>query len=419
MIDLAGQQDIAAPSAGTPPRTARRRLGALIRRDPVRIRFDRTGALAAAALYLAIAAVGATVLTLLSGHLGYSANFVLHRWDSDNYLKVAQYGYPHHLRYLPDGRPKWSTLAFFPLVPALIAGVHLLTALPYPYAGVVVSWLAATVAAVGVHTLARSLAGRWAGYACVGLWACSPYAFALWVPYSEACFTAALVWALVALLARRWLVAGLLTAVAGTIRPTAAVLVIVVLISATAQIVRDLRRRRDGGDARGWRWRPWAALALAPLGLAFSWLYIGAQVGRVDGWFQAEKAWGQSFDFGRGTLHFIGTVAGYGHVDIRYPMVLAVIALPLVAAVALAVDRRVPWPLVLTLAGAWELMIGTPGSPMSKPRFMLPFLPIALLLVARPMARLPRPVRGGVYVAGAVFAGWYAVALLLLLRWSP
>jgi hypothetical protein len=64
-------------------------------------------------------------------------------------------------------------------------------------------------------------------------------------------------------------------------------------------------------------------------------------------------------------------------------------------------------------------MVGTPGSPLSKPRFMLPFLPVMLLLVAKPVARLPRLVQGGLYVCGAVFAGWYAVGLLELFKMSP
>jgi hypothetical protein len=182
----------------------------------------------------------------------------------------------------------------------------------------------------------------------------------------------------------------------------------VVAVTAGWQIVR----LRDG-------WRPWAGLSLAPLGLAFSWLFLGSEVGRVGGWFEAEQAWGQSFDFGLGTLRFLRQVATYRQVDIRYPVVLALIVLVAVAVVALALDRRVPWPLVLALAGAWELMVGTPGSPLSKPRFMLPFLPVLLLLVARPVGRMPRLVQGCLYASGAVCAGWYAVGLLLLFRWSP
>jgi hypothetical protein len=347
---------------------------------------------------------------VISHHLGLSTDHVLRRWDSNNYLKIAEGGYPNHLTYRPNGTPTYNTLAFFPLVPALIRGVQLVFfgALAFPYAGVLVSWVAGAVAAAGVHTLSRSLVHRRAGYACVGLWACSPYAFALWVPYSEACFSAALMWTLVALVARRWITAAVLCVVAGTIRPTASVLVGVLVLTAGWSLLHR----------RGSR-RPWIAMIIAPLGLVFSWLYLGSRIGQLGGWFEAEKAWGQSFDFGWGTLKFLKRIVLYQHIDIRYPLVLALILLVAVAVVALTMDRHIPWALVLTLAGAWELMVGTPGSPLSKPRFMLPFLPVMLLLVAKPVARLPRLVQGGLYVCGAVFAGWYAVGLLELFKMSP
>ncbi|MFJ6120362.1 hypothetical protein [Streptomyces sp. NPDC092129] len=56
---------------------------------------------------------------------------------------------------------------------------------------------------------------------------------------------------------------------------------------------------------------------------------------------------------------------------------------------------------------------------MSKPRFILPFLPIMLLLVMRPVARLPRTVQGCLYGSGAIFAGWYAFGLLVLFKHPP
>ncbi len=409
MIGTTAPERLAAPEAGPAGRPGLRdRLGPLLRRAAVTVEFDRREALTAAGIYLAVAATGFAVLLLVCHHLGFGTEYVLRRWDSKNYLSVAEHGYPHHLVYLPTGKPTWSTLAFFPLTPFLIAGVHLLTSLPYPYAGAAVSWSAAVAAAVAVFTLVRAVAGRRTGYACVALWACSPYAFALWVPYSEACFAAALLWALVSLLARRWVTAGVLTALAGTIRPTASVLVGVVMVTAGCALVR----RRAGA-------RAWAGLLIAPLGLVFSWLYLGHQAGRLDGWFQAESAWGQSFDLGRGTMHFIAKVMAFRHQDIPYPVVVALLALVAVGVVALAMDRRVPWPLVLALAGVWELAFGTPGSPLSKPRFLLPFLPILLLLVARPVSRLPVPVQAGLYGAGAVFAGWYGAGLLTVYPWSP
>lgn len=367
----------------------------------------------AVAVHLTLAAVGFTVLLLINHHLGHGVRYVLYRWDSGNYLRVAERGYPGAIAYRPSGMPDYSRLAFFPLVPALIRSVHLATTLPYAYAGVLVSWCAAAVAAAGVYTLVRAVgASRGAGYACVALWSCSPYAFALWVPYSEAVFSALLVWSVVALLAGRWLTAALLCTLAGTVRPTAVVLIATVL-AATGWAVLQ---RRDG-------WRPWVALLLAPVGLAGSWLFLGSRVGRWDGWFEAERAWGQSFDFGVGTWQVLRDILAFRHLhgidDVRHAVVLALVLLTAIGVLALALDRSVPWPLVVLVAGAWVLMVGTPGSPFSKPRFMLPFLPVLLLLVARPLARAPLVVRVCLYGGGAVVSGWYAAGLLVLFVGSP
>ncbi|MEU4210337.1 hypothetical protein AB0F13_10140 [Streptomyces sp. NPDC026206] len=373
-------------------------------------RRETTGAVA---VHLAVAGIGFTVLLLINRHLGHDVEWLLYRWDSGNYLRVAERGYPSFIPYRPDGTPEYSRLAFFPLVPALIRGVHLLTGLSYAYAGVLISWCAATVAAAGVHRLVRSAGGTaGAGYACVALWSCSPYAFALWVPYSEAVFSAFLVWALVALMAGRWLTAGVLCLLAGAVRPTAVVLIATLVLTAAWALLHG----------RGGR-RPWAALALAPLGLLAGWLYLGSRVGRWDGWFEAERAWGQSFDLGISTVRFAGDLLIYRDprtaMDIRHAAVLAVVLLTAVAVLALALDRGVPRVLVVLVAGAWVLMMGTPGSHYSKPRFMLPFLPVLLLLVARPLARAPLGVRICLYGGGAVVSGWYAAGLLVLFEGSP
>ncbi|MCF3104539.1 DUF2079 domain-containing protein [Streptomyces roseoverticillatus] len=378
--------------------------------------YARYQAARAVALYLVVAAVGFTVMLLVSRHFGRAPEVVLRRWDSGHYLHIAQHGYPGEIPYGPDGEPKFSRLAFFPLVPALIRAVHLVTGLPVVWAGVVVSWTAASVAAAGVFRLVRAVGGRpGAGYACVALWACSPYAFALWVPYSEAVFSAALIWTLLAVLERRWLPAAALCVLAGAVRPSASVVVGTVGLAAGWELVQQRGSRRA--------WRAWTALLTAPLGIVASWLFLGSKVGRVDGWFEAERAWGQSFDFGAGTAHVLKDMLLYRHAgrmaDLRTAAVIAVLVLGAVGVWALARDRRVPWPLVATVALAWVLIVGTPGSPLSKPRFMLPFLPVLLLLAARPLARAPLGVRVCLYGGGAVVSGWYAAGLLVLFEGSP
>ncbi|MFJ9822495.1 hypothetical protein ACIRU3_46290 [Streptomyces sp. NPDC101151] len=353
-------------------------------------------------VYLTLSGLGFAVLLLLNRYLGYGVTSLLRRWDAVNYLAVAAHGYPDHLVYRADGAPDFNTLAFFPLVPTLIRGLHLAAGLPVEYGGMLVSWVAGAVAASGVHTLARAIIGCRAAFVCVALWACSPYAFVLWIPYSEAVFTAVLMWALVALFARRWGTAGLLCALAGTVRPTAVVLVGVAGLAAMAALMA----RRDGS-------RPLATLAIAPLGVVGSWLFLGSRIGSATGWFEAERAWNQSFDFGRATLIALRDAAGAHSPDVRYTAVFTMIAAAAIGTAALSVDRRVPWLLVLLVASAWALMMGTSGAQYSKPRFMLPFLPVLLLPLAAPLSRVHWQLRWLVYASGAVFAGWYGTGLLV------
>ena len=86
--------------------------------------------------------------------------------------------------------------------------------------------------------------------------------------YSEALFTALAAWALHACLCRRWLLAGLLAALAGLTRPVGAAVVAAVLVTALVQVVRE----------RGTRVRRSGAL-LAPLGLLGYVGWVGLRVG--------------------------------------------------------------------------------------------------------------------------------------------
>ncbi|MFI0961887.1 hypothetical protein ACH4S8_10840 [Streptomyces sp. NPDC021080] len=361
----------------------------------------------AVGIYLSLSFLGFSVLSLINWHLGHPLSHVLQAWDAENYLTIAARGYPDHLAYRANGIPQYSRVAFFPLVPGAVRLVHLVTGIPVTYAGIFVSWVGGAVAAGGIHTLTRSLVGLRAAYACVALWACSPYASILWIPYSEAVFTALVVWGLVALLARRWFGTGLMAAVAGTARPTASCLIAVVVLAAALALIR----RSDG-------LRPVAAIAMAPLGLLGTWLYLGSRIGSATGWFEAEKAWNQSFDFGRGTLLFLYQTGGFHSADVRLSVVIIVIAATAIGVIALSLDRRVPWPLALIAGIAWTMMVSTPGAHFSKPRFMLPFMPILLMLPAVAVSRLRRPVRWLVYGSGAAFAGWYGAGLLILF-WPP
>src|SRR4030081_2931167 len=101
---------------------------------------------------------------------------------------------------------------------------------------------------------------------------------ALSMACTEAMFTAFAAWALVGVLERQWLLAGLCCFFAGLTRPTASVLVVVVVVAALVAAYR------------GWdRWWALACALLSPIGLLGYWALVAARTGSLTGWWGLER----------------------------------------------------------------------------------------------------------------------------------
>jgi hypothetical protein len=104
--------------------------------------------------------------------------------------------------------------------------------------------------------------------------------------YTEALFCATAVWALVGVLQKRWLLAGLCSAAAGLVRPTGSALALAVGLAALVAVVE----RRDGA-------RPWLGGLLAMSGLLGYLGYVGWRTGTPTGWFDIQRTgWASQFD---------------------------------------------------------------------------------------------------------------------------
>jgi hypothetical protein len=117
-------------------------------------------------------------------------------------------------------------------------------------AGIVVTAVAGLVAAAGLAQLGLRLTGdSRISVLLVALWAVAPGAFVLSMVYPEALACALAVWALVAVADRRWITAGVLTMLAGTVHSSAVTLVAAVTVAALAAMIETARA--------GWRprWR--------------------------------------------------------------------------------------------------------------------------------------------------------------------
>ena len=337
------------------------------------------------------------------------------RWmraaDGGHYLAIAAHGYAYPAGQLAHA----SVFSFFPAYPAAMYSIAWLPGVTLVGAGLAVTAIAGLAAAWGITTLGVKLtADPRISLLLVAVWAVAPAATVLETLYAEALFCALAVWALVALVDRRWLTAAWLTIAAGTVRSTVLALIAAVEVAALAAMVQAVRAREP--IAR-W-WRPLVAALLAPLGLLGFLGYVALRTHRLDGWFWIEKhTFHMAFDWGASTLQVLkGDFVDSPSV----PEIL--VGLSLIAGVLLMVwslTERIPLYLhVYTVVVVVVAVVTSANWIGSKPRFMLP-----AILLALPVARLLAPVRTAVLVPlfGVLTAvsTWFGLYLIVIGRWAP
>ena len=353
-------------------------------------------ALAPAGIYVAVRLVGVAVLGLMAGFGKLPT--ALNAWDGTWMVAIAQYGYdvPDDMLDAFGNHTPDTAKAFFPGYPATIAATGLLTGGNLILAGLLVSLVAGIAAAYGLTRLGELVPGgsRRAGLLLVGLFAAAPMGVVLSMTYTEALFCALTAWALVGVLRRQWLLAGLGAFAAGLVRPTAAALVVAVGLAALAAIVQ----RRDG-------WWPWLGGTLGACGL-FGYLGDVALVtGRLDGWSRIQRdGWGWYLDGGGATVHFVRDALARGSEVFDIAIVLALAAS--LALVAVSVRMRLPWPLLVYSGLVLAIVWGSDGLAHSKLRLLVPAFTL-LLPVAIGLARRRTTTAVGVVVAAALASAWF------------
>lgn len=326
--------------------------------------------LAAAAVYLLIRAVGFAVLYWYAAAHDSSVSAALTKWDGHWFLGIADHGYRGVPLDLVDAfgrRTDATAFAFFPGYPSLVAGVAWLPWVSVFGAALSVNVASGTVAAVGLGRLGSTITGSpRVGLLLVVLFAAAPMGVVLSMTYSEALFCALGVWVLNGVLEQRWMLAGVCTAFAGLVRPTAAALVLAVVLAAVVAMVR-----RRGG------WRPWVAALLAPLGLLGYLSWVGWQTHSLFGWFTLQSTgWNSGFDGGVASWRYLVHEIGAPGRLMEVASVLIVLAG--VGLVALGVAARMPWPVLLYGVGVTIMVVASNGLMPSKPRLLLPAVVLAL-----------------------------------------
>jgi hypothetical protein len=201
------------------------------------------------------------------GPVGYVLAGSADRFDSAFYLGIASHG------YAASGA---STTAFYPFYPLSIRLLGFITGSDV-IAGILISAASFAAALVLLHKLTELELGRGAADATVLLLAFAPLSFFFTAIYTESIFLLLTVGAMLAARRERWMLAGVLGALAALTRPTGLLLALPIAIA-------HLRRRRRLDAQLLWSLAPLAAVGayLAMLvASGFSWMAP----------FQAEANW--------------------------------------------------------------------------------------------------------------------------------
>jgi hypothetical protein len=347
--------------------------------------------------------------------------------DATHYLEIAQNGYPARLvfpvkvvshgyprfelvnlpsawgpllRYAPPvAKPPYPYLpAFFPGLPALVWLAHWVTGGSFVFGALVTSVLGGAAASLLVWFLAARVRGRAVADRAVVLFCAFPGAMTFGMLYSEPLAIAIAAATLLAMLDRRWLLAGLLAAAGTFERPTLIVLTGVLGVGAIVAI---------------WTRREWRSLAAAPLsllGAAGFFAYLGTRYHNLAFWFATEKAgWHQKVDFGVHTFQLLTWQAGKATAqNAFFTVVLTIMFAVAVAGVVLMIRARLPWEVTLfTVLTLLACIVSNAQS--TKPRFVWSGLGLFIGFAAM---KLPRYVYWPLVVVSAGL-------LVFLVAWWP
>jgi hypothetical protein len=226
-----------------------------------------------------IVTVVAVALVNLSTH--NSVLYDLTIWDGTWFLRAVRHGYPAHLP-MAHGHVVQNPIAFFPMFPLVVRALHV-TGLDLGVAALVVSGVTGATAVLAVGYLARRMAGDDAGRRAALLFAVFPGTFVFSFAYSEGIVVTCVGFGLIALLDRRWWLAGLLGAVATAASPVALAFV----VSCAWCGIRAAWRDR----------RPWPLVApvLAPVGFVAYMAYLWRHTGRLMAWRLTERGGWHSY----------------------------------------------------------------------------------------------------------------------------
>src|SRR5581483_9046699 len=344
-------------------------------------------------------AASRVITTFAVGLAAMASQQAFHRvltvWDGRWYVRIAVHGYPTSVPqgdfYHGTGRQVQSAIAFFPLYSLLMRALDKVLPGGADVAGAVLALLIGAAATVVVWIVAEKVAGRTVADRAAILFAFSPGAFVLSLVYAAGRLVLLAAACLLALLERRWLLAGVLAALASATRPNATAVMAACAWAAGVAIWRDRE------------WRALVAPLLAPLGMLAFFGFLWWHTGEPLIWFRVEsQGWGERIDLGRSNL---GVFADLVTRPLHNPNHVLLAISMVVAVVLMVVLVRQHLPGVLNMFAISGLCLVLASHINARPRFIFVAFPLVIAL-AKATARRP-----AVFV---VLASTFAASTVLL-----
>jgi hypothetical protein len=299
------------------------------------------------------------------------------RWDSLWFLKAAAHGWPRQLP-MHHGHVAGNTAAFFPLFPLSIRWSSQLTGLSPLATGMAISEVSGLTAMIGVWMLVRNYSDQSAADRATLLVAVFPGTFVMSLVYSEGLAVSFVAFGILALMRRRWLLAGVLGMLATATAPVALAFEVSCLWCAYRAIATD----RD--------WRSLWAPVLAPLGFVAYQLWLWRHTGNLAGWRVTERGGWRSYPSLLYPVHVVTTFVRSPAADTLTGDLLFVGTMATAIAAVVAIRSRLPMPALLY--GLAAAGVGLVSAPIGlRPRFIFLAFPLIVAVGTR--------LRGRAYLA--------------------
>lgn len=316
----------------------------------------------------------------------------LDRWDGKWFLRAAEQGWPRHLP-MNHGHVAGNTTAFFPVFPLAIRWVSSVTTLSPLLIGLIISAVTGLTALVAIGVLVRRFAGREGATRAALLFAIFPGTFAFSLAYSEGIVLTCIALGLLALMDRRWWIAGLLGMLATATAPISLAFVLSCAWCAGWAV------------GRGRTLRPLVAPVLAVSGFLAYMFWLRQHTGVLDAWRLTERGGWRSSPSLSYPFRIIWAFLRNPVSPTLTGQILFFGTLIAVVGAVLAVRQRQPAPVLIYGLGAG--LLGAISAPVGlRPRFIMLAFPLVVAYGTR--------LRGRGYVTAFLASSALLVAMTVL-----